>query len=101
MAEKANISERGTCRSECGVTWHSEHGGSVPGGPFPGTHGGPGDVRRCEHGSVWLWEEEFQNRYWCFMDRWRRLHPFWNRRQYRQAVAALDAEAAALRGDQP
>lgn len=96
MAETANLKERGTCRSECGVTWHynSAH-------PEISTHGKPGDVRRCDHGNVWLWEEEFQNRFWCFMDRWRRLHPRWNRRQYRLAVAALEAVSAALRGDQP
>lgn len=84
MTGAANIVERGTCRAECEVTWHynSAH-------PEISTHGALGDVRRCEHGNVWLWVEEFQNRYFCYMDRWRRLRPWLHRRQYRQAVAAL------------
>lgn len=83
----ANINERGDCRTDCDVTWHTEHGNN---GEKPGTRGGPGDVRRCEHGNVWLWAEEFQNRYFCYMDRWQRLRPWLNRRQYRRAVKALE-----------
>lgn len=85
----ANINETG-CHTECDVTFHYN-----PAHPDIATHGGPGDVRRCEHDAIWLWEEEFENRYFCHMDRWRRLHPWWNRRQYRRAVEALSV--AALR----
>lgn len=63
----------GRCLHECRVTWNGEHGGSLPGGPFPGTSGKPGDLRVCEHGRVWRYAETFTNRFYCQMDRWTRV----------------------------
>lgn len=83
----ANITPQ-TCRVECRKTWSCEHGASVPGGPFPGTLGSPGDVRRCEHGNVWLYEgDDASSRF----DYWTRLRWWTTPIQYRRAILALAA----------
>lgn len=53
----------------------------------------PGDVRRCPHGHVQVLEEPHINSslQGPGMRRWRDLHPFWNRRLYKRAAAALEA----------
>lgn len=78
---------KGRCAYDCQRTWHSEHGGALPGGPFPGTGGGPGDVRRCEHGRLWIYKATDHP-----MDYWRRLSWFWEPITYRRAQAALNAQ---------
>ena len=82
----------GRCQYDCASTWRYEHGGSLPGGPFPGTGGRAGDVRRCEHGNVWIFSEVRESRYYTKHDIWRRLNPLWDRREYRRALAALSAD---------
>ena len=74
------------CEDGCSVTWHTDYG---PNGSLPGTRGAHGDVRRCDHGRVWLYEETFMNRYYCSMDRWRALSKFRNWRLHKRAVRAL------------
>lgn len=83
----ANVRE-GRCKYECRSTWHGNHG---PGLSLPGTHGKPGDVRRCEHGNVWVFEREYEGRFYTQHDGWRRLHPILDWPEYRRAVAALAA----------
>lgn len=84
----------GTCRHECARTWAVEHGGALPGGPFPGHWGSKGDVRRCEHGRLWLWQE-------CprphSVNYWRRISRFWEPLVYRRAAKAI----AAVPGEEP
>lgn len=50
-----------------------------------------GDVRRCHHGTVQVLTEigVNSNMQGPGMNWWRDLHPFWNRREYRAAIAAL------------
>ena len=55
-----------------------------------------GDVRRCVHGKVQLRkpvgiDAPVQG---PGTDWWYTLSPFWDRRQYRQALAALEAHGA-------
>lgn len=50
------LTPRERCRRECQRTWAVEHGGGLPGGPFPGIDGEPGDARRCPHGRLWLYD---------------------------------------------
>jgi hypothetical protein len=84
----ANVSTaREVCERECARTFHGEHGGALPGGPFPGTNGHEGDVRRCEHGRVW--EFEPQVLYTAGIDVWRLISPWWEPLRYRRAVRAL------------
>lgn len=77
---------RGRCANDCRVTWHSDHG---PDRETPGTSGSPGDVRRCEHGRIWIYEQTFTNRFYCAMDRWHRVSRFFEPITFRRAVRAL------------
>lgn len=45
-----------------------------------------GDVRRCEHGRLWLY------RWGAFINYWSRLRPWLNPLAYRRAVRALRQE---------
>ena len=83
----ANIT-RPSCRRDCARTWRYEHGASCPGGPFPGTFGSEGDVRRCEHGRIWLYRPDCYHHGSNF-DIWRRLTPWGNPILHRRAVRAL------------
>ena len=56
---------------------------------------GPGDVRRCEHGKVWLYDREVEGRFFNTLIRWRRVHPLWEPITYRRAVRALKEEEGA------
>ena len=62
-----------TCARECRKTWRNEYGGSVPGGPFPGTHAQPGDVRRCDHGKYWEYAPDATPLGDYTFDHWNRL----------------------------
>lgn len=77
---------RGCDAARCHRTFAHKHGGALPGGPFPGTNGKDGDVRRCEHGKVWAFVRCEGYR----IDVWRRLSRFWEPLAYRRAAAALD-----------
>lgn len=81
----ANIAPTG-CRWDCRETWACEYGASLPGGPFPGTQGSTGDVRRCKHGNVWLYAGPSSS--WRF-DIWRRLTWWGTPVQYHHALKAL------------
>lgn len=76
---------RGCAASGCDRTFTSEHGGALPDGPFPGTFGSDGDVRRCEHGHIWT----FVGREGYRIDTWRRVSRFWEPITYRRAITAL------------
>lgn len=80
---------RGCAATDCHRTFHFEHGGALPGGPFPGTSGKPGDVRRCEHGKVWRYRRTETGGSW--IDVWERVSRFWEPFVYRRAIRALDA----------
>ncbi|WP_191304369.1 hypothetical protein [Lentzea cavernae] len=67
------------------TTFRGEHGAAMPGGPFPGTSGEPGGVRRCEHGQVWVFEKDDVYGF----DHWEWLSRVWNPVRYRRAVRAL------------
>lgn len=84
----ANV-RKGRCRYECRSTWRYEHGGSVPGGPFPGTMAGPGDVRLCQHGDVWEYARTYTDGFFNERDAWARLSRFWQPLARRRALAAL------------
>lgn len=92
MTAKANVRE-GVCRHECSRTFHGEHGGALPGGPFPGTSGSPGDVRRCDHGRLWVYADSRENGFYCLIDVWRPISRWWEPVLYRRARRLLDAEA--------
>lgn len=77
----------GCAATSCHRTWHFEYGASVPGGPFPGTHARAGDVRRCEHGKVWLFHRLAPHGSW--FDMWERIHPLSEPIVYRRAIRAL------------
>ena len=77
---------RGCAAESCDRTFRQEHGGAVPGGPFPGTHAESGDVRLCEHGKVWLYT---RTEGWS-IDLWVRLHPLASPIRYRRALRALE-----------
>jgi len=86
----ANV-KAGRCKFECSKAWKGEHGSAVPGGPFPGTHGSEGDVRRCEHGRIWSYvggDASYQ------FDHWERLRWWEFPMRYRRAVRALRAADA-------
>lgn len=87
---KANVL-RGQCLHECSVTWHCEHGGALPDGPFPGTDGESGDVRRCEHGRLWLFTRSRENSFYCLMDCWRPINRWLEPRLYRKTQRLLAA----------
>ncbi len=94
----ADIRPRG-CRHECQTTWRWEHGASVPGGPFPGTMADPGDVRRCEHGRVWVATGRVAKSYFFTEhDVWERLTTWGSPLRYRRAVRALATPEEAGRG---
>ena len=85
---RANIlTSRQQCRRECSRTFHFEHGGALPGGPFPGTAGDPGDIRRCEHGRMWRFVGTERGGNW--IDLWEPLSPVWNPIAWRRARRAL------------
>ena len=63
----------GECRYECAKTWRYKHGDSLPDGPFPGTLAERGDVRRCEHGQVWLFAGVRKDAFFNDFDHWRRV----------------------------
>lgn len=85
--ERANLLA-GTCAHECKTTWAVEHGGALPGGPFPGEYAREGDVRRCEHGKVWEYDPVDSS---YRINHWRQLHWFWDGAKYRRAVRLLAA----------
>ncbi|MFT4471405.1 hypothetical protein ACMX2H_15995 [Arthrobacter sulfonylureivorans] len=60
---------------------------------FPRVFTPLGSIRRCEHGKVQVLTEPPPGAKWQGPGTWwwRTLHPFWNRRLYRRAVAALEA----------
>jgi hypothetical protein len=91
VAETRNIlTPQEKCRVNCSRTFATEHGASMPGGPFPGTFGEEGSVRRCEHGRVWQW---LSCEFWR-IDIWAPLSPFWSPVRYWRAVRALAAPAS-------
>lgn len=81
------LTSRQHCRRDCSRTFHSTYGGALPGGPFPGTMGTLGDVRRCEHGRLWQFAEIHYGGNW--IDRWEPLSRFWNPIAWRRASRAL------------
>lgn len=89
VVKTANIRTAGGCRRECRSTWRYEHGGAQPGGPFPGTLGSQGDVRRCEHGRLWLFNRTRRDGFGNRHDEWTRLRWWLSPLRYRRAVAAL------------
>lgn len=80
------LTSRG-CRDECAITWRYSHGSAWD--TRPGTNGYPGDVRRCEHGRLWIFERHFTNTYYCEMDRWQPISRWWRPLLYRKASRAL------------
>lgn len=85
---------RGCDATACHRTFTADHGGAVPGGPFPGTFGSKGDVRRCEHGRVWIFARSEAYR----IDIWRPVSRFWEPVIYRRAIrelATTDTEETA------
>lgn len=70
--------DKDRCARDCRTTWAIEHGGALPGGPFPGGYASAGDVRRCEHGKLWIYDEHENRRQVApSMNYWRRLNWFW------------------------
>ena len=56
-----------------------------------------GDVRRCRHGKLWVATgRRTTGYYYNTLSVWRELHPFWNWREYRIAVKALDRAALGV-----
>lgn len=82
MANIATETQR--CLLDCARTFHREHGEALPGGPFPGTWGEPGDVRRCEHGRIWGFASTG-----TFIDLWEPVSVFWTPIRYLRAARAL------------
>lgn len=80
---------KGTCDHDCSSTWRYAHGASVPGGPFPGTKADEGDVRRCEHGRIWLFAGVKEDGYWNKFDQWRPVSRWLQPRVYRRAERVL------------
>ena len=76
---------RGCAAERCHRTFTHEHGGALPDGPFPGTMGSQGDVRRCEHGKVWI----FVGCEAYTIDVWREVSRFWEPITYARAVRAM------------
>ncbi|WP_280499386.1 hypothetical protein [Nocardia cyriacigeorgica] len=89
------LTDRQRCRRECASTHRYEHGGSRPGGPFPGTHAEPGDVRRCEHARYWRYTHTSRGFFFQTFDRWELLSRFWNPILVRRARRAIQKEAQA------
>lgn len=81
----ANIlTPKARCTTDCRTTFAGRHGASITGGPFEGTIGGPGEVRRCEHGRYWRWRDTNHR-----LDYWERLSWLWEPIVMRRARRAL------------
>lgn len=75
------------CRVNCRTTWRHEYG---PGRSLPGTHATRGDVRRCEHGNLWVATgRTLESCYFTDHDEWERLTRWGSPIRYRRAVRAL------------
>lgn len=57
---------------------------------------GPGDVRRCEHGRYWQWEQRAYDRWDLRHDAWEHLSRFWNPIRRRRAIHALANQSPPL-----
>lgn len=92
----ANIeTDAARCRRKCARTFRGQHGAALPGGPFPGTQGEPGDVRRCEHGRVWAFDEPRSRFEWPTFDLWESLGPLSTPIRYRRAVRSLSVPGSS------
>lgn len=95
MSDRVSIeTPRERCLARCSRTFRYGHGDALRGGPFPGSHGEAGDVRRCEHGQVWLFEEMTPHDF--TIDHWTPLSRFWNPVQYGRAVRALRSPRSSV-----
>lgn len=85
---RANVGPQG-CDRECRSTFRYEYGGAMEGGPFPGTMADPDDVRRCEHGRIWIFTETVTGYFYNRLDLWRPISRWWEPIAYRRAARAL------------
>jgi len=74
------VTKRQACARHCAYTYWRNHG------PVD-----TGDVRRCEHGKVWVATgRQRESIYFHVLDEWERLG-WWTPIAYRRAVRALEA----------
>lgn len=85
------FTDRQACAHHCRTTRKLTGGRDQRDGPYPGTYGEPGDVRRCEHGRVWLWRGTTEGMFFQPLDVWRRISRFGEPVRYRRAVRAIEA----------
>jgi len=87
-ADEMSTNIRATgCRTGCKHTWRYNHG---PDRSIPGTFADKDDVRRCEHGAVWIATGAIRtNAFYCDFDEWRRLAVWSSPIRYRLALSAL------------
>lgn len=79
MRKTTILTPRQQCLHGCSSTFR--------GWPSNNGIGSPGDVRRCPHGRIWIWDGRNLN---GTHDTWRTLSPFWEYIRWRRAVRALD-----------
>lgn len=75
----ANIRDKSLCDEACEIPRE------------PGYQASQGDVRYCRHKRIWYCLGNTTEYMWTSYGFWRLLHPFWDRRQYKKALAALGA----------